>query len=258
MSNLEYERHVGGVIGAVSTDTSIFGQNREIIQSGEPMAPKPLRREQTAAAELPRNEPAQVVELRPGVRQQKRPMNGDLLDLLPYAVFWKDREGRFLGCNGKCARDMGFQDSSQLIGKTDFDVPHFSTEEIAFFRRCDREFMDTGRPIRDIEESQGRPGGKHSRLLTYKYPLRNDDGQIIGIWGTYIEIDEELSETNPPEKDHSLRDALGDPLTAIILTATLGSRLADQDPKLRELFETILEHASQSIALIRTRPKSAK
>jgi hypothetical protein len=230
----------------------MFCQICEIIQSGEVMASKPLRRKQ-AVAETPRKEPARVFELRPGVRQQDRPKNGDLLDLLPYAVFWKDHEGRFLGCNMKCARDMGFQDPSEAIGKTDYEIPHFSTEEVAFFRSCDREVMETGQPIRDIEESQGRPGGHHSRLLTYKYPLRGTDGEIIGIWGTYIEISEDLGKSRAPDDDARIREALGDPLTAIILSATLGSRLADGHPKLLELFQLILEHAGQSIALIKKR-----
>jgi hypothetical protein len=59
--------------------------------------------------------------------------SGEVLDLLPHAIFWKDLEGHFLGCNAKCASDMGFASPSEAVGKTDYDVPHFSMEEIAFF-----------------------------------------------------------------------------------------------------------------------------
>ena len=43
-----------------------------------------------------------------------------VVETLPLRVFWKDRECRYLGCNTAFARDAGFNDPAELIGKDDF------------------------------------------------------------------------------------------------------------------------------------------
>lgn len=191
-----------------------------------------------------------IVALRQKNEKAKAPDAGDLLNLLPHAVFWKDRDGRFLGVNRKCAHDMGFDDPDEVIGKTDDDMPHFSREEVTFFRKCDLEVMQTGEPIHDIEESQGREGGRRSRLLTFKYPLKNSTGDIIGIWGTYLDVEEELSESEQVDGFAKFRHQLADPLTAILLSATLGLRLSGDDERSRAVFQTILDHATRAKKLL--------
>ena len=46
----------------------------------------------------------------------------EVVEGIPIRVFWKDRECRYLGCNSLFAQDAGFSHSSDLIGKTDFDM----------------------------------------------------------------------------------------------------------------------------------------
>ena len=43
-----------------------------------------------------------------------------VLDVLPQRVFWKDREGRFLGANNQFLKDCGM---STVAGKTEADMP---------------------------------------------------------------------------------------------------------------------------------------
>ena len=43
-----------------------------------------------------------------------------VLDVLPQRVFWKDREGRYLGANNRFLADCGM---SAVAGKTDCDMP---------------------------------------------------------------------------------------------------------------------------------------
>ena len=53
---------------------------------------------------------AWIVVLRRRVRQQTADLRGSrqmlqlVLDHIPQRVFWKDREGRYLGCNQACAQ----------------------------------------------------------------------------------------------------------------------------------------------------------
>ena len=117
-----------------------------------------------------------------------RQMLQSVLDTIPQRVFWKDRNLVFLGCNKHLAHDVGYSDSSEMIGKTDYD--HSSSAIAEHFRADDREVMETGKPKINYEEPQIRPDGSISWLRTSKVPLRNREGEIIGILGTYEDITE--------------------------------------------------------------------
>jgi two-component system, cell cycle sensor histidine kinase and response regulator CckA len=106
---------------------------------------------------------------------------------VPCAVFWKDRQGVYLGCNEQSARDLGLDSAAQIVGKTDYEL-QFDREEADFFVRCDREVMERGRPLLDIEETQHRPGGEQAALLTNKVPLRDASGEVVGLLGVYADI----------------------------------------------------------------------
>ena len=117
-----------------------------------------------------------------------RQMLQSVLDTIPQRVFWKDRNLVFLGCNKHLAIDVGYPDPSEMIGKTDYD--HSSAAIAEHFRADDRQVMETGQPKINYEEPQIRPDGSVSWLRTSKVPLRNRDGEIIGILGTYEDITE--------------------------------------------------------------------
>ncbi|MCI0681544.1 MAG: PAS domain S-box protein [Gemmataceae bacterium] len=108
---------------------------------------------------------------------------------IPGAVFWKDRNGVYLGCNDNNARDLGRKSPAEVIGLTDFDMP-FSRAEAEFYRDCDRKVMQARQPLLNIEEPQHRPDGSEAVLLTSKVPLHDDAGQVIGVLGVYTDITE--------------------------------------------------------------------
>ncbi|MBI1917251.1 MAG: PAS domain S-box protein [Planctomycetes bacterium] len=105
----------------------------------------------------------------------------------PCAVFWKDRKSAYLGCNEHSARDIGLDSPKDIVGKTDYDMP-FSRAEADFYRKCDREVMESGQPLLNIEETQRRPDGSEATLLTSKVPLRNSAGAVVGVLGVYTDI----------------------------------------------------------------------
>ena len=108
---------------------------------------------------------------------------------IPCGVFWKDRDSVYLGCNDQLARDLGLEDSRQVVGKTDYEVC-YSRADATFYRDCDREVMRTGEAILNLEESQTRTGGVVTTLLTSKVPLRDSSGEVVGIVGVYQDITE--------------------------------------------------------------------
>ena len=108
---------------------------------------------------------------------------------IPCGVFWKDRNSVLLGCNEQFARDQGFSSPAEVVGKNDYEMP-FTREEAEFFRACDRQVVETGRPLVNVEEEQTHPGGVQAALLTSKVPLRNERGEVVGVLGVYQDITE--------------------------------------------------------------------
>lgn len=54
---------------------------------------------------------------------ESRSMLSCILDTVSQAIFWKDRNSVYLGCNRMFARNAGLSDPADIVGKTDFDLP---------------------------------------------------------------------------------------------------------------------------------------
>ncbi len=122
-----------------------------------------------------------------------------VLDTIPARVFWKDRHGVYLGCNRLFAQDAGRAAPAEVIGHTDWDLPWRA--EAAVYRADDAAVVRNGVPKIDYEETLVSPGGEQRWVRTSKVPLRDADGTIVGVLGTYADIterkraDQELAET---------------------------------------------------------------
>ena len=110
-----------------------------------------------------------------------------ILDLIPYSVFWKDTESVYLGCNRSFAQLGGFEDSSELIGKNDFDMV-WDTEETLAYRDDDAEVMQSAQPKMHIIETQLTAEGKRTWLDTSKVPLFDKQGRVRGVLGIFHDI----------------------------------------------------------------------
>ena len=111
-----------------------------------------------------------------------------VLDQLPFRVFWKDKESRYLGCNQAFSEDTGFNDPSLVIGKTDFDLPW--TSNAKQLHAHDAAVISTGVPFESYQEPIGDLLGLKFWLHLKKIPLRNNVGATIGIIGMYEDISE--------------------------------------------------------------------
>jgi PAS domain S-box-containing protein len=111
-----------------------------------------------------------------------------IINAIPVRVFWKDKNLVYLGCNAVFARDAGFADPKDLIGKDDFQMGWRDQAEL--YRRDDRQVIESGCAKLLIEEPQTTPEGKTITLLSSKLPLRGSKGEVSGILGTYMNITE--------------------------------------------------------------------
>ena len=110
-----------------------------------------------------------------------------LIDNLPHSVYVKDTQARFAIANTALA-GVGGNTPREVIGKTDFD---FHPQETARkFYADDRQVLDTGVPIINLEESVLGSDGQAVWVLTSKLPLRNSRGEVTGLVGIGLDITE--------------------------------------------------------------------
>jgi PAS domain S-box-containing protein len=114
-----------------------------------------------------------------------------LMDSSANAVFWKDRQSRYLGCNRVFAAFAGTE-PDDLIGKSDRDMPWADDTEFGadWFMDWDAHVAETGEPVVGIVERLRRAGGDLRWVETQKVPLRDLDGEVIGILGTFEDVTE--------------------------------------------------------------------
>jgi len=117
---------------------------------------------------------------------ESRRLTDGILNAIFVRVFWKDRNLVYLGCNTSFARDAGFTDPKDLVGRDDYQMEWRDQAEL--YRRDDRQVMESGRPKMLAEEPQTTPDGKTITLLTSKIPLRGPGGEVEGVLGTYMDI----------------------------------------------------------------------
>ncbi len=112
-----------------------------------------------------------------------------LMDSMTNAVFWKDLDSRFVGCNQAFSVFAGFE-PALLLGKSDRDMPWADDAEFSsdWFIDWDRAVMESGEPQFGILERLRRADGVVTWIETNKVPLRDLSGEIIGLLGTFKDV----------------------------------------------------------------------
>jgi len=110
-----------------------------------------------------------------------------VLDTIPLAVFWKDRNLVYLGCNRRFLQDAGLSSVDALVGKTDYDMPWGETEAGAY-RADDQNVITFETAQLEIIETLRQASGQQIWLETNKFPLYNVTGDLVGVLGTYQDI----------------------------------------------------------------------
>jgi PAS domain S-box-containing protein len=110
-----------------------------------------------------------------------------LVDNIPFRIYAKDRDSRFLFGNNRMARLAGVETPPQLIGKTDYDF--FPAELAAKYFADEKQVMDSGQSLFDYEELvEDQDTGELGWTVTTKVLLRGADGAVNGIVGIGYDI----------------------------------------------------------------------
>jgi PAS domain S-box-containing protein len=105
-----------------------------------------------------------------------------IISKLPGSIFWKDSEGVYLGCNDFVRYMAGM---CEVVGKTDYDMPwKKQADEI---KLVDQNVMRTGEVV-SAEEFPVLQSGKWAVFHSTKAPLKNEQGDIVGVIGISHDI----------------------------------------------------------------------
>ncbi len=154
-----------------------------------------------------------------------------VLDNIPQLIFWKDTNSVFLGCNRLWAKAAGLIEPEQVIGKTDYDIYHDAnnqhldppTQNLSYYREQDLRVIETGESQLNFVEQKLNPEGQEVWYNTNKIPIKDGDGNIVGILGTIKNITEQkLIERALFEEKELAKVTLNSIGEAVITTNTQG------------------------------------
>jgi len=121
-----------------------------------------------------------------GPRLSNQLMYKTIMDYSLDSIFFKDKDSRYFTVNKNKALRHGLANPSEMIGKTDFDFICESDARIILDE--EKSMLETGHPIiGKIEESTWLDGSNRHESVS-KYPLYDEIGEIIGIWGVSRDV----------------------------------------------------------------------
>ena len=134
------------------------------------------------------------------VLQKEKNLLRTLIDNLPDLIFFKDTKGHYMLNNSAHLKYLGAKSQEEVLGKTTFD---FNPIEIAeqYFQE-EMKIIQNGNPLVEKEEMILYPElGERLCHLTNKIPIKDNEGEIIGIVGVSHNI------TNRKKADEAIKKA---------------------------------------------------
>lgn len=104
-------------------------------------------------------------------------------------VYFKDRDSKFIWNSLGHIQQLGVKSQEEVLGKCDFDF--FPKDFAQSARETELTIMQTGYPIINMVEELVLDDENVRYYLCSKYPLYDDDGKIIGTWGSSKDVTEQ-------------------------------------------------------------------
>lgn len=117
--------------------------------------------------------------------------NADLLRRVvactPGSLYWKDRQGHYLGCNDFMLKITAMSSVEEIKGKTDYDL--WGGDSAKQIIANDQKVMRTGQTL-NFDEDVTMPSGETLYFTGMKMPLRDNNNSIIGVIGSSLDVTE--------------------------------------------------------------------
>lgn len=193
------------------------------------------------------NQQLELKKLKDGYEEKIHSLNF-ILQNLPASIYWKNREGIYLGQNDYAKKNMhalGF--TKKVLGHTDYDI--FPIEIADGFRESDLAVL-AGHNL-TTEEIITLFDGKKLIFLSTKIPLPDKSKNIIGILGISIDITKQKqAHIAKQEFMKNMAHDLRTPLTGIQGLAQLQEMGLESLEKSKEYGQMIHSAGNELLALL--------
>lgn len=182
----------------------------------------------------------------------------NMIDIMPGYVYWRNKDGIFMGCNKNMLDYLGLKDESEYIGKT---YHHFFNDaQCRQLQEVDNKVMSTNTAM-SLEEATV----PNEVYYTQKIPLHNQDGAVCGLLGVSIDITKRkeaeialnLAKTqaerlNKMKMDFikNMRHDIKTPLTNLVGLTHIIDEIEDKNPKTSALAKDLLCSGDTLLQLI--------
>lgn len=119
----------------------------------------------------------------------------NLINHLPQLISWKDRNGIFRGCNLAFAKQFGFKDTQEIIGKSEYDFDWPAERRYQHIIE-DHEVMCNDQSKVNLEEEHPQLDGSIKTMLITKVPLHDHEGAVTGVLRTWLDISDIKAQRN--------------------------------------------------------------
>jgi len=175
----------------------------------------------------------EVKERKKAEEKQKRTTNflSALLDAVPTPMFYKDKEGRYQGCNKAFSNFMGVT-PDDIRGKRVDEL--WSGDQAAVYHQKDFELMQNPRhQVYEFKVTDKK--GEAKSVIFAKDVFRDEKGRVAGIIGAFSDISE-LKQTQ--EEIRSLRNYLSniiDSMPSILIGVDNKTRITHWNLRARKI-----------------------
>jgi signal transduction histidine kinase len=183
----------------------------------------------------------------------------NVVSVIPYRLYWKDREGRMVWCNAAFAADLGCKDPAALFGRTDLrnDKDGF----VHCLAQGDKGITATGTPEIHHHLVVNPDAERKQHLDVTRLPMADAEGNITGMLGVYTDVTEQmeaqaererlLAELNVASRQAGMAEVatgvlhnVGNILNSVNVSATALSRLLRESkaPSVSKVATLLGEH----------------
>ena len=114
----------------------------------------------------------------------------NIINNAPLKIFWKDKNGVYIGANKSFIDFMSLQNEKDFIGKKDSEL---NIREKESFIKDDLYVMSNNKVKLHFTEIITKENGEINILNTSKVPLLNEKNEVIGILGVFEDITEQVN-----------------------------------------------------------------
>lgn len=110
-----------------------------------------------------------------------------IIQMANSGIYWKDADGKYLGCNHLFLQMLGFKSQGEIIGKKDCQLWDFSEKESLLVAKHDQVAFQRGY----LESNECRVVAGKTKMFFFKRTrMVNKRGEVVGILGTCMAISE--------------------------------------------------------------------